>query len=131
MVMLLISSIFQWWYGDGLRERLQITSERLETMIDYFSFSLLLKTLFSPYRQISAGRVEGSLEVKIRAMLDTLFSRVIGMVIRLIILSIGIVVLGFLVFYSIIGIVVWALLPFFPIAGAIVMTLGWTFEWIK
>lgn len=131
MVMLLLTSLFQWWYSDGFRERIHINSGRLENMIDYFSFSLLLKTLFSPYRQISAGTTQGSLEVKMRAMLDKLFSRVIGMVIRLMILIVGAIVIGILVTYSLVSIIMWAILPILPIVGAILMGTGWTFEWIK
>ena len=126
MVMLLITSLFQWWYGDGMRERLRIISGRLESLIDYFSFGLLIKTLFSPYRQISAGSVQGSLEVKFRAMIDKLFSRVIGAFIRLIILTVGAVVLGFMVTYSVLGLVVWGLVPFFPVIGVGLMVIGWT-----
>tara|TARA_B100001245_G_scaffold28480_1_gene18429 strand:- start:842 stop:1225 length:384 start_codon:yes stop_codon:yes gene_type:complete len=126
MVMLLITSLFQWWYGDGIRERLRIISGRLESLIDYFSFGLLIKTLFSPYRQISAGSVQGSLEVKFRAMIDKLFSRVIGAFIRLIILTVGAVVLGFMVTYSVLGLVVWGLVPFFPVIGVGLMVIGWT-----
>ncbi len=129
--MLLITSLFRWWYSDGFSERLQITSVRLESMIDYFSFSLLLKTLFSPYRQISAGNVDGSLEVKMRASLDRLFSRVIGAVIRLMIMTVGAIVAVVLVLYSVVGIIVWGLLPLLPIAGAIAMMMGWAPEWIK
>lgn len=124
--MLLITSLFQWWYGDGMRERLRIISSRLESLIDYFSFGLLIKTLFSPYRQISAGNVQGSLEVKFRAMIDKLFSRVIGAFIRLIILTVGAVVLGFMVTYSVLGLVVWGLVPFFPVIGVGLMVIGWT-----
>ncbi len=131
MVMLLITSLFRWWYSDGFSERLQITSVRLESMIDYFSFSLLLKTLFSPYRQISAGNVDGSLEVKMRASLDRLFSRVIGAVIRLIIMTVGAFVAGVLVLYSVVGIIVWGLLPFLPIVGVAAMMMGWTPGWIE
>jgi hypothetical protein len=126
MVMLLITSLFQWWYGDGIRERLRIISGRLESLIDYFSFGLLIKTLFSPYRQISAGSVQGSLEVKFRAMIDKLFSRVVGAFIRLIILTVGAVVLGFMVTYSVLGLVVWGLVPFFPVIGVGLMVIGWT-----
>ncbi len=129
--MLLLTSLFQWWYGDGFRERIHINSGRLENIIDYFSFSLLLKTLFSPYRQISAGTTQGSLEVKMRAMLDKLFSRVIGMVIRLMILIVGAIVIGVLVTYSLVSIITWAILPILPIVGVILMGTGWTLEWIR
>ena len=70
MVMLLVTSLLTWWYTDGWRARAGIVSHRLDATIDYFSFDLLLKTLFAPFRQISAGNVDGPLEVKLRALVD-------------------------------------------------------------
>lgn len=127
--MLLVLSLFRWWYGDGFRQRVKFIADGLEGMIDYFSFGLLLKTLFSPYRQISAGSVDGPLEVKMRAMLDKLFSRVIGAVIRLMIIVIGGLIVGFVVMYSLLTLVIWGLVPFLPIVGFVMMTVGWVPEW--
>jgi hypothetical protein len=127
--MLLVLSLFRWWYGDGFRQRVKFISNGLEGMIDYFSFGLLLKTLFSPYRQISAGSVDGPLEVKMRAMLDKLFSRVIGAVIRLMIIVVGGLIVGFVVMYSLLTLVIWGLVPFLPIVGFVMMTVGWVPEW--
>jgi len=73
--MLLVTELFKWWYTAGLRQRLKKISVRLDGTIDYFSMDLLVKTLFAPFRQISAGKVDGSLEVKMRALIDRLFSR--------------------------------------------------------
>lgn len=131
MVMLLVMSLFQWWYGDGFRGRIKLASVRLEGMIDYFSFSLLLKTLFSPYRQISAGKVDGPLEVKMRAFVDKLFSRVIGAVIRLIIMIIGLIAITVLIFYTLVSLIIWILLPVLPFIGLWAMTTGWVPQWNK
>ncbi len=128
MVMLVVS-LFQWWYGDGLRERIKFASVRLESLIDYFSFSLLLKTLFSPYRQISAGKVDGSLEVQLRAFVDKLFSRVIGAVIRLIIMIVGFVVLILAVVYTLLTMILWLALPALPLLGVWLMFIGWNLPW--
>ncbi|MET0979649.1 MAG: hypothetical protein ABWX90_00140, partial [Candidatus Saccharimonadales bacterium] len=52
-----------WWYGAGWRQRLAMLRERLANTIDYFSIDLLARTLFSPFRQISAGKVNGPIGV--------------------------------------------------------------------
>lgn len=124
--MLLVLGLLRWWYTDGWRQRVQLVANRLDGTIDYFSIDLLLKTLFSPFRQISAGRVDGSLEVQMRALIDKLFSRVIGMFIRLIILVIGGVMIALHVLIGLLLLVGWGLVPLLPVAGVILSVLGVT-----
>jgi hypothetical protein len=124
--MLLITELLRWWYGDGWRLRASLVANRLDGTIDYFSVDLLLKTLFSPYRQISAGRVDGPLGVQMRAMVDKLFSRIIGAIIRLIILLIGAVAIGLQVAIGLIILVAWGILPLLPIIGLVLTFIGWT-----
>ena len=124
--MLLVTSLLRWWYTDGWRKRVLLVSHRLDGTLDYFSMDLLLKTLFSPYRQISAGKVEGSLEVQLRALVDKLFSRVIGAFIRLIILLVGVITILLTVIIGFLMLVVWALIPLLPVIGAILTVIGRT-----
>lgn len=122
--MLLLTSLLSWWYTDGWRKRIKLVAERMEGTLDYFSFDLLLKTLFAPYRQISAGKVDGPLEVKLRALIDKLFSRIIGAFIRVIILIIGGVVISFQAIIGVVILIGWALVPLLPVAGLVVMLTG-------
>lgn len=124
--MLPVVSFFKWWYGDGVKQRLQIISGRIDGVADYFSFGQLLKTLFSPYRQISAGKVDGALDVKMRAMVDKLFSVVIGAVVRLLIIAVGLAMLAFVVVYSLLFLLFWLLMPALPVFGLLLMIIGWT-----
>lgn len=66
-----------------------------------------------------------------RALVDKLFSRVIGAVIRLIILVIGGVIVGLQVLLSVIILIGWALVPLFPIIGFGLMLTGWVQPWIN
>ena len=127
VVMVLVMSLLRWWYTDGWRARARLLANRLDGTIDYFSFDLLVKTLFTPFRQISAGRVDGPLEVKMRALVDKLFSRVIGAFIRLIILIIGAFVISFQAVFGLFVLVGWFLVPLLPVVGAILATVGVTF----
>jgi hypothetical protein len=126
MVMVLVIGLLRWWYTDGWRQRVKLVSNRLDGTIDYFSIDLLLKTLLAPYRQISAGKVDGSLEVQMRALIDKLFSRIIGMFIRLIILIIGGVMITIHVLIGLIILIGWGLVPLLPIAGIVLTAIGRT-----
>lgn len=99
--------------------------EKLMNTLDYFSIDLLLRTFFSPFRQISAGQVRGPLGVQMRALLDRIISRVIGAMIRLTMIIIGSV---FIVIYAVVGtlmVVFWGVIPLLPVAGIMLFMSGW------
>lgn len=77
-----IVGLLSWWYGAGWVAEAKRVRERIASTADYFSIDLLVKTLFSPFRQISAGKVNGPLGVKWRAFVDRLISRCIGALIE-------------------------------------------------
>ena len=54
--------VYFWWYSTGWKKLIERVRESLLNVYDYFSLGLLLKTLFAPWRQISAGRVRGPLQ---------------------------------------------------------------------
>ena len=121
-----IVGILSWWYGAGWRQRLVMLKERLATTLDYFSIDLLAKTLFAPFRQISAGKVNGPLGVKMHAFFDRLISRAIGAMVRSTTIVIGV---GAIFVHSVIGaitLIVWAFVPILPIIGIILFASGWT-----
>ena len=120
-----IVGLLGWWYGAGWRERARIIGERLARTYDFFSLDLLLKTLFAPFRQISAGQVRGSLGVQFRAFFDRLLSRCIGAVVRTLMLIVGAVWTTVLAIAGLIEIVLWLFVPIFPIAGAVMFAIGW------
>lgn len=118
-----------WWYGAGWKSFLLGLRERLASSYDYFSIGLLASTLFAPFRQISASKVQGPIGVQLRAAVDKLISRVIGAFVRMILIFVGIV---WLFLQSLIGavlLVVWAILPILPLIGFIFMLSGWVPIW--
>lgn len=124
-----IVGLLTWWYGMGWRQRAAIVRERLASTMDYFSIDLLLKTLFSPFRQISAGQVNGPLAVKWRAFVDRLVSRCIGAVVRLVLIVVGLLAIVFFGVIGLLSLVLWAVVPLLPVAGAIMMLIGWVPSW--
>lgn len=120
-----VIGLMSWWYGRGWRDAAMRAGRRLMSLEDYFSIDLLLRTLFSPYRQISASKVQGALGVQMRAFFDRLISRLIGAMIRLVTILIGLVAI---VIYAVIGLLVlvlWAVVPLLPIAGIVLFVSGW------
>ena len=120
-----IIGMLSWWYGAGWRQRVVMLRERLARTVDYFSIDLLAKTLFAPFRQISAGRVNGPLGVKMQAFFDRLISRMIGMMIRSTMIVMGV---GTIIVYSVLGlitVIMWAFIPLLPLIGVLIMLSGW------
>ena len=93
---------------------------------DHFSVGLLLRTLFNPFHQISASYVDGPLPVKLRAFFDRLISRIIGAVVRTLVIFIGIIAIAIVVIFELIGVLAWLVLPVLPVVGFILWRLGVT-----
>jgi hypothetical protein len=120
-----IVGLLGWWYGQGWRGCISRALGRLATTADFFSVSLLLRTLFSPFRQISAGGVRGPLGVQIRALFDRLVSRLIGAMVRSAMIIAGCVVLAVqAIFGGLVGLG-WLLLPAVPLVGLALTFAGW------
>jgi hypothetical protein len=117
--------ILVWWYTEGWRLRLTALKGRFAGMVDYFSIDLLLRTLFAPFRQISAGRVDGPLDVQMKAFLDRLVSRVIGGFVRLFMIVIGAVAIGLSILIDGLLLATWAFVPLMPLLGLILFFMGW------
>lgn len=120
-----IVGFISWWYGSGWKGCVIRAGEMLTSVYDYFSIDMLIRTLFSPFRQVSAGNVRGSIGVRMRAALDKLISRVIGAIMRTLVIAIGIVALICTGIVSGIKIVVWPLVPLIPFVSIVFAVAGW------
>ena len=116
---------FQWWYGDGWARQVVYARDKVAGVYDYFSIDLLVKSWFAPFRQISAGKVRGSLQVQWRAFLDRTISRFIGAFMRTLLIIIGAMCLLVFSVGGALAIALWALLPLFPVAGIVLAAIGW------
>ena len=106
-----------WWYGDGYRLFAKKILTKLGDTVDFFSIGSLLKTLFAPYRQISANASGVSVDGKILAFIDRLVSRLVGGVARIGIVLAGIVVIA-------LQLIFWPLLPLMPIISIVLWVMG-------
>lgn len=117
--------MFSWWYGAGWERCIASVKANLLGLYDYFSLDLLVRTLFAPFRQISAGQVRGPIAVQMRALLDNLISRVIGAVVRTTVLVIGSLMLLVACVVGAIRIVLWPFVPALPLLFISFVVAGW------
>jgi hypothetical protein len=122
--------IISWWYGSGWKGQLLRARNRLTATAGYFSIGQLLSTLFSPFRQISAGSTSGSLATQARAFFDKTLSRVIGAIVRSFTILAGMIALTVQGVYELTILVLWLVLPSLPVVGLIAFAIGWVPRWI-
>jgi hypothetical protein len=123
---MLISGLISWWYVDGFKLFFLKLWTKLGDTIDLFSIGSLIKTLFAPYRQISANATGTSLDDKFFAFIDRMVSRLVGGVARLGIVTVGIIVIIFQIIISLFSLVVWPLMPLLPFGFLTLMIFGVT-----
>lgn len=121
----MLMAFFWWWYTEGWQRQVRAVENRLLGVIDTFSMDLILKTLFSPFRQISAGSVSGPIGVQFRAFVDRLVSRGIGAMVRTIVLLTGCVFIFVSTFIGGLYLLLWPVVPLLPIIGLIIAMSGW------
>lgn len=114
--MQVIADLGIWWYSGGFKFFVEKLLEKLRNTADFFSILDLLRTLFSPFRQISAGATSSlALDVRFRAFLDRLFSRFFGAFIRIFIILIGIIILTIQFILSLVLVILYPFLPLAPL----------------
>lgn len=124
-----LTGIFFWWYGSGWLRRIQMIKDRLVASADFFSVGLLFSTFFSPFRQISAGEVSGSINEQVRALFDKLLSRTIGAIVRSFMIIFGLFAMALQIIFGFTVLVFWLIIPILPIIGLICLVIGWVPIW--
>lgn len=121
---MLILALFSWWYSAGWARFARRLAKRLLETLDFFSIGMLLKSLFAPYRQLSAGRVRGPVGVQLRAFADRLISRGIGALVRLAVIIFGLVMTIVIIIFELLFLLLWPMLPLLPIIALVIMIGG-------
>ena len=123
-----VIEMFTWWYSKGWSVFIHMIREKLAGISDFFSMDSLVRTLFQPFRQISAesASTNSSINLKFRMFTDRLVSRVVGFFSRFILLIIGTVVIVIGGVLSLVLIVLWPVIPLAPITGIILAVTGFT-----
>src|SRR3990167_8829245 len=110
----MLFEFFAWWYGPGWLQAWRDSLNWAQKVQQAFSVDILLKTLFSPWKRIVSlpGR---SIDEKFRAAIDNLVSRVIGFVVRSLVLISALVMIAVT---AVAGVVLAILWPLVPLLGA-------------
>lgn len=122
---MIVLALLSWWYGRGWGDLARRVGRRVDGVLESFSVGTLFRTLFAPYRQFSAGQVQGSFNVQMRALFDRTFSRFVGAFIRAILITIGFWGAVFAGVFGAIQLAIWPLIPLLPLIGLIGMLAGW------
>ena len=100
--------------------------QKLTISEDFFSIDILLGSLFAPFKQISADYGSGgTLQMKIQAWFDKLFSRFIGSIIRTLLILVGTAWIIIQAVVDVILLLIWPLIPVLPIIGLFVAIGGY------
>lgn len=126
---MVVAEIFLWWYASGWRSFIQKNLKAVSSITDFFSMGSLIRTLFKPYRQISAetANANSSLDLKFHMFLDRLVSRFVGFCSRLMLLLAGSIVIIVGGIFCIVLVILWPFIPLMPIAGIVLTLMGVTF----
>ncbi|MBQ3474008.1 hypothetical protein IJH24_01070 [Candidatus Saccharibacteria bacterium] len=121
-----LAEVFFWWYAQGWKVFIEKIRIGFSSITDFFSMDSLIRTLFKPFRQISAetAGTDASLDLKFQMFIDRLISRIIGFSSRLILLVIGLFIIVVSGILGLLLIILWPLIPFFPILGIILTIFG-------
>jgi hypothetical protein len=124
---MILISMLSWWYTAGWSSLAARIGRRINGVMETFSVSLLVGSLFEPFRQISAGQSQGGgFDAQLRALGDRLFSRVFGAVVRSIFIFMGIIGACIVALIGFMQLIVWPLVPLFPIGGVVLAVVGLT-----
>ena len=118
---MVIISLLSWWYSEGWLEQISLTKRSFIKLADKFSIGMLLKTLFAPFRQISVGEQAGKTASLASVIADKLISRLVGSVMRLVMVFVGALALIIYAIISVLRLAGWPLLPLAPVLGLILM----------
>ncbi len=122
---MLIVGFLGWWYGVGWLTLLRRVGVASQHVLQFFSVTELAGSLFAPFRQISAERVQGPLGIQLRAFGDRLFSRFFGAFIRTILIIFGLIVATLYGTLGLLAVVVWPFIIVLPIVGLALMLQGY------
>ena len=116
----ILVSYLSWYFSDVPREILKGWKNFLVFNLNYFSIPLLLKTFFSHWRQYKWDYGRGfDLKRYAEAFFSNLISRILGAMVRSILIFIGIFCEILILIFGLIFFFGWVFLPIFIILGFI------------
>lgn len=102
----------KWHYGQGLRELFGVAGNFLWFIIYFFSFKLLLKTLFVPWKRLGE-RYEGGFDLSalFSTMVVNTLMRAVGFITKIFVLAIGAISYILVFIFAFCLLAIWFLAP--------------------
>lgn len=120
----MLLAFIRWWYGAGWAGTVTESRRYLGGISQNFSVGILLRTLFSPWKQLNgAGGANQSLGDRFRQSIDRLVSRFVGFMVRLFTLMAALVSLIVTLFVRLVWVMAWPLLPLM-VPAALLYSIG-------
>ncbi len=117
----------RWWYTAGwLWAAHEFLLSRVIRVMEFFSVTELLKTLFAPFRQDVVSGKGRTLEAKLVILGNNLISRFFGLLIRSMLIIAGVVAAMLATVFGLLSLVIWPLLPLLPIIAIVLMSTGFS-----
>lgn len=114
--------LWKWWYTEGWLSAAERVLGSVRQTAESFSVLLLLKTLFSPWKQtVNIPGPNTPLPVRLQWWLGNQISRIVGMFVRLGTLAAALLVISATILLGGAGIMLW---PLVPLGAAILPILG-------
>ena len=117
---MLTLAFLKWWYREGWVLQARKLQLRLREVSQVFSVSILLRTLFAPWRRIVTAPGKG-LDAHIHAAIDNAVGRFIGFLVRLVVLFTAGITTVILLLVGLVQLLAW---PILPIAAPVLLILG-------
>ena len=103
---------FKWHYGKGFKEAINTIKNFLWFVAHFFSFKLLFKTLFSPWKRMGESYGEGfDLGAFASAFIVNSLMRVVGFITRIIIIFVGLVTYVAVLLFGVAVLFIWMFAP--------------------
>ncbi len=115
-----------WWYAKGWGIFIDDFRHKLGDAADFFSIGQLFRTLFMPYRQISANANSETSGTRMNAFSDRLISRIVGFFVRLFVIIFGAATMLLELIIGTVFIILWPAVPILVIVGFVLSFLGVT-----
>ena len=106
---------FNWWYAEGYGRLFKYIKSFYIYLTDLFSVRISIRTLFAPWKRDKISYEGLTLQQKFQVWSLNMASRFIGLIIKVIALSIYLIAIIAVSIFSVFLIVFWPLMPFVAI----------------
>lgn len=123
--LMIIVLALKWWYGPGWRWAWsRSVNQRIAWVNEAFSILALIRTWFAPFKQTYSNTAKGSIDLRVQAAVDNFVSRLIGSLLRTILIFVGLIGIMLSLVVGLISVMVWPLIPVLPVLSVVLSING-------